>query len=201
MERSIYLNCVIKKILFCMSLLFSVNAIGVDFKVGGMYYNITSRENLTVSLTAPSYRGYYEGDIVIPEYVTYNNKKYRVTSLDEKSFYGCWKLTSLTIPKSIISIETSFSNCINLKSVTLYCKNVVNYMFHERPLKKVILGEGVETVGEKAFYHCGSLRSLTISNTVTSIGDFAFLGCGSLESVTIPSSVRSIGTEAFSGCI
>lgn len=185
-----------------MSLLFSVNAFGVDFKVNGMYYNITSKENLTVSLTAPDYWGHYKGDIVIPEFVTYNNKKYRVTSLDDKSFRGCSKLISLTIPKSIISIETSFKECNNLKSVTLYCKNVTDYMFYERTsLKKVILGEGVETIGKKAFYHCGPLESLTISNTVISIGDNAFEGCGSLESVTIPSSVRSIGAAAFWGCV
>ncbi len=36
--------------------------------------------------------------------------------------------------------------------------------------------------------------------TVTSIGDYAFYGCGSLPSITIPDSVTAISSSAFSGC-
>ena len=201
MVRNMYLSSVIKKFMFCMSLLFSVNAFGFDFKAKGVYFKITSEEELTVSLTAPDYRGHYEGDVVIPEYVTYKGKKYNVTSLDKMSFWGCNLVNSLTIPNSIVSIEASFSDCYHIKSVTLHCKNVKENMFGEKKyLETVMLGKGVETVGKHAFYHCPNLKSLTISNTVKTIGGFAFEGCRSLESVTIPSSVRSIGKQAFWGC-
>ena len=196
-----YLNGVIKTTVFFMSLLVSVNVFGFDFKVNGFYYKITSREELTVSLTAPDYRGHYEGDIVIPEYVTYNKKKYHVTALDEKSFRGCTFLKSLTIPKSIVSIEAPFMDCHHIQSVTLHCKNVINNMFYEKnSLEKVTLGEGVETVGAKAFYHCLGIKSLTISNTVKSIEEYAFDSCMRIDSVTIPSSVKRIGDNAFYGC-
>ncbi|MCD7843058.1 MAG: leucine-rich repeat domain-containing protein, partial [Clostridiales bacterium] len=45
-------------------------------------------------------------------------------------------------------------------------------------------------------YH-ESITAAVIEDGVTSIGDFAFFGCGSLESLTIPDSVTSIGYYAF----
>ena len=67
-------------------------------------------------------------------------------------------------------------------------------------VKQVIIGDGVTTIGVRAFYYCSSLASITIPNSVTSIGDEAFYYCSSLTSITIPNSVTSIGNYAFSGC-
>ena len=58
----------------------------------------------------------------------------------------------------------------------------------------------VTSIGNNAFYWCGSLTSVTIPTGVTSIGNYAFYNCSGLTSVTIPSSVTSIGASAFSGC-
>ena len=67
-------------------------------------------------------------------------------------------------------------------------------------ITKVVLPDGLTSIGSYAFYNCSGLTSITIPNSVTSIGDYAFQGCSGLTSVTIPNSVTSIGTEAFSGC-
>ena len=58
----------------------------------------------------------------------------------------------------------------------------------------------VTSIGDYAFWLCGSLTSVTIPNSVTSIGKGAFEYCISLTSVTIPNSVTSIGEEAFVWC-
>ena len=67
-------------------------------------------------------------------------------------------------------------------------------------LTRVIIGNGVTTIGKNAFYGCSSLTSVTIPNSVTTIGEAVFYGCSSLTSVTIPNSVTTIGSEAFSDC-
>ena len=67
-------------------------------------------------------------------------------------------------------------------------------------IKKVVIEEGVTSIGYDAFMNCQSLLSVTIPSSVTSIGDDAFWFCTSLPSVTIPSSVTSIGKEAFWSC-
>ncbi len=67
-------------------------------------------------------------------------------------------------------------------------------------VKSAVIAEGVTSIGEFAFYKCGSLTSVTIPDSVTSIGEYAFYKCTSLTSVTIPDSVTSIGVGAFSNC-
>ena len=67
-------------------------------------------------------------------------------------------------------------------------------------VKRIIIGDSVTTIGNKAFYNCSSLTSVTIPNSVTTIGIGAFSGCSSLTSVTIPNSVTTIEQSAFDGC-
>ena len=112
------------------------------------------------------------GDFVITE---------GTKGLAGSAFIGCWDLTSVTIPNSVISIgEDAFSGCSRLTSVTI--------------------PNSVTNIGDGAFKGCSSLPSITIPNSVTSIGNRAFSGCSRLTSVTIPNSVTSIGNRAFSGC-
>ena len=68
-------------------------------------------------------------------------------------------------------------------------------------IKQIIIGDGVTTIGNRAFSYCSHLTSVTIPNSVTTIGNSAFEYCSSLTSVTIPNSVTTIGSEAFEYCI
>ncbi len=67
-------------------------------------------------------------------------------------------------------------------------------------IKKVVINNGVTSIGSSAFSCCYELTSVTIPNSVTSIGEQAFRGCTGLTSVTIPNSVTSIGEQAFYKC-
>ena len=67
-------------------------------------------------------------------------------------------------------------------------------------ITKVIIEEGVTSIGSSAFYKCAKLKEVVIPNTVTEIGYGAFRLCTSLESVTIPDSVTSLPAAAFKEC-
>ena len=67
-------------------------------------------------------------------------------------------------------------------------------------VKKVVIEDGVTSIGSYAFASCNNLTSITISDSVTSIGNRAFVSCTSLTSITIPNSVTSIGAYAFRNC-
>ncbi len=105
-----------------------------------------------------------------------------LTAIGDKAFYGCSRLTSVTIPGSVTSIGGSaFYNCRGLTSITI--------------------PSSVTSIGDYTFRGCSSLTSVTIPNSVTSIGRGAFYGCSRLTSVTIPSSVTSIEDYTFYDCI
>ena len=67
-------------------------------------------------------------------------------------------------------------------------------------IKKVVIEDGVTSIGNFAFRDCSSLTSIEIPSSVTSIGDYAFYNCNGLTGITIPNSVTSIGNGAFSDC-
>ena len=66
-------------------------------------------------------------------------------------------------------------------------------------IKKIIIEEGVTSIGEFAFAQC-SVTEVIISNTVARIGEYAFWLCDSLTSIIIPESVTSISESTFDNC-
>ena len=44
-------------------------------------------------------------------------------------------------------------------------------------IERIIIGDGVTTIGEDAFSECSELASVTIPNSVTTIGEDAFVDC------------------------
>ena len=67
-------------------------------------------------------------------------------------------------------------------------------------VKRVVLGEGVVSIGDWAFYRCDSLTSIFIPEGVTYIGSRTLAICMSLTSIYIPKSVTSIGDRVLDGC-
>ena len=196
-----------------------------------IYYNyINNGTELEVTYQGSSYDSYsgeYQGNVVIPEEVTFMNRTLKVTSIGEGAFRGCSGLTSITIPNSVTSIEwyafwgcssltsitipnsvtsiggSAFYNCSGLTSITIpNSVTGIGYMefYGCSGLTSVTIPNSVTSIGKGAFYGCSGLTSITIPNSVTSIGDCAFMSCKGLTSINIPNSVTSIGDCAFSGC-
>jgi hypothetical protein len=73
---------------------------------------------------------------------------------------------------------------------------------HKNDITRVVIEDGVTSIGAKAFYDCSyeGLTSINIPASVTSIGIDAFAYCYSMTSIAIPASVTSIGDGAFRNC-
>ena len=70
------------------------------------------------------------------------------------------------------------------------------YLFREG-IKKVIIEEGITTVGMGAFYDCRNLIEVELFNTVERICDGAFCWCENLDKINIPESVKVIDYGVF----
>ena len=66
-------------------------------------------------------------------------------------------------------------------------------------ITKVVLEEGITSVGMKAFGQFSNLETIELPSTLETINPFAFYECEKLSNITIPNSVTFIGQEAFFG--
>ena len=140
-----------------------------------------------------------------------------VAAIGKYAFYNCFRLEGMTIPESVTAIgQYAFQSCGGLKSVhisslTAWCQ--IKFDYNANPLRqahelylngervtKLVLPEGLKSVGTDAFAGCTGLTEVTIHDGVTAIGGSAFSGCSGLTGVTIPSHVTDIGDSAFSDC-
>ncbi len=136
--------------------------------------------------------------IVVPASITYKNTKYDVTAIGKNAFYNNTNLTSITIPNSINSIDSSaFSGCSNIINAVIPTSAIS--AIPKSKLQTVVINGGT-SIGYRAFSSCSTLISITIPETVTSIEEQAFYNCSSLLSITISNTVTSIGYNAFYGC-
>ncbi|MBR5726965.1 MAG: leucine-rich repeat protein [Muribaculaceae bacterium] len=117
-----------------------------DFEVDGVWYRAQD-ENTAMVIQKPGENNLYQGDVVIPEEVTYEDYTFSVVGIDEGAFEDCYELNSVVIGDAVESIgENAFQGCTDLTSVTI--------------------GSGVTTIGAKAFNYCNALQSVTCRGAV-----------------------------------
>ena len=135
-----------------------------------------------------------------------------LTGIETGAFAGS-SLTSIIIPKSVISIsESAFNSCSSLASIkvdngnTKYdsrgdCNAIIETETNTlvAGCMNTVIPNSVTSIGNQAFINCTGLKSIDIPNSVTNIKEAAFYGSG-LTSVTIPNSVTTIDMWAFGWC-
>ena len=67
-------------------------------------------------------------------------------------------------------------------------------------IKKVVISEGITSVGKFAIYEMPNLTEISLPNTLEIIGESSICSCDSLQKVHIPASVTAIEKYAFSFC-
>ena len=134
-----------------------------DFTQGGLYYKIHGSDVHIVSENATSpYNTQGGSNFTIQKTVTYGGNTYNVTKIGAHAFENR-NIMSVNILADITEIgESAF---------------IGNYLLWSCYLR----GNGLTSIGKKAFYGCQSLRSLDIPESVTSIGEKAFGKCFALK--------------------
>lgn len=72
---------------------------------------------------------------------------------------------------------------------------------HCAEIRTVVIRNGVESIGDKAFYRCGNLEQITIPDSVTEIGADALYECGKLTAIEIPSGVTVLEESVLYDCV
>lgn len=165
----------IKKGFALLAILFFTSEV---FAIDGINYSIISSVSKTVRVEGLDNIGSDYEDILIPENITIDGKRYRVTSINSRAFYGCNTIKSIVIPESVTSIGSRvFQYCSNLESITLPTH--------------------VNEMGWNCFYGCSNLISIIFPEGVTGIRRDDVYGCIGLRKVSIPSSVTEIDFVLF----
>ena len=85
-------------------------------------------------------------------------------------------------------------------SMENYSETGAPWNSYKTQIKSVVIGDGVTSIGNYAFYGCTGITTLKIGSSVRSIGTGAFACCSSLSKVDIPASVIGLGDNVFLGC-
>lgn len=124
-----------------------------------------------------------------------------VVSIGGNAFGSCDALTALDLPDSVTSIgETAFQACTKLSSIKFpACVDIGRAAFaYCKSLTSISMDEG--TIGGSAFSNCSYLTDVTL-NEVTKVGAGAFKSCQRLSSVELGSGLQEIGVGAFDDCL
>lgn len=132
----------IRTVIALLSLFISSAAFADSPVLIGKLYYLLDNKKLEAQITNsrdPDVSGYQFSSISIPSEVTYDKKKYKVTSIGTGAFMNS-KVESVTVPNTVTDLSSNaFYMCYSLTSVTL--------------------PNGIKQIGYNAFSYCPSLKS------------------------------------------
>ncbi|MBQ8800617.1 MAG: leucine-rich repeat protein [Lachnospiraceae bacterium] len=112
------------------------------------------------------------------------------------------KNVSLIVPESVTEVGYWCFRLCNVRELIYNSPaEIVDEMFIEcRCLEKLVLGEKVRKLGNRAFATCVSLKSVEWQGDLEKVGEYAFSDCKSLEKVVIPGTLKTVEKGMFYGC-
>lgn len=226
-----YMKHYLLKISFLLLFLFNaIQGYAYDFEVNGIYYNVLSAKERTLTVVANSDVPYNQ--LVIPEEVEYNDIKFTPVKIQLNRSI----VPTITIPSTIKEIDGVVSSGI-IRNIDIYISDLAafckikftnenlfryNLYLNNKLLTDLVIPEGIDSLGRN-FFDCISIKTLKLPSSLKYIETWGFGGClnlksiiieeglpyisqglfsncDSLESISIPQSVTSIRNAAFSGC-
>ena len=177
----IFLLCAITKLAVCQQFI----------TIEGITYKTISQEEVEIAFIEDKNK--ISQDIIIPQSITIDGKKYNVTAID--GFFSA-PIRTITISEGVKTIKKgAFTQCKQLSTVNLpqSLRTIEKQAFQYcSSLTAIIIPKNVTVIEERAFFSCDKLTTINIPQGVNTIGKFAFYKCGNLSSVTIEEGVENI---------
>ncbi|MCI8332787.1 MAG: leucine-rich repeat protein [Clostridiales bacterium] len=112
-----------------------------------------------------------------------------VTTIGDRAFESCVRLTDVVMPKSLTAIgENAFDSCEQLENVVIP-EGVTEILYGAFTacisLKRIALPDSLIMLYGHSFADCKSLQKVNIPKNVILVGNYSFLGCSSLESINV----------------
>nr|WP_232210602.1 leucine-rich repeat domain-containing protein [Alloprevotella rava] len=132
-----------------------------------------------------------------------------ITHLGTAVFRACPKLTEVTLPSKVTSLDKPFDGCSNLETINVpngsQLKTLRSNSFSTNKNLKHFNFQGtcqLEKIESNAFAYLKNLESFTFPKTVKEIETNAFRGCAGMKTAVFPSDaeIEVIGAGAFADC-
>jgi len=204
------------------SLRFELNENGTYYRVIGVLYS--TEKNLTIP---EMYNGIPVKEIADKAFDGCSNLEtisipQSIITVGNSVFYGCDKLTSVSMPAVQQMDKGAFTGCSSIKDLTIpadflgYVKsqplesitithvkttNICASAFSKhQSLKKVTISQGITTIGKEAFTECDLLEKVVLPEGLCVVGQWAFAFCPMLKDIILPSTLQEIHLVAFRDC-
>ena len=134
---------------------------GAPVKQNNMSFTVNDKNSVTFKGTDTK-----KANVTIPDTITVQGKKLKVTTIAEGAFEKNTSITNVTLGKNVKQIgKNAFRNCKKLKKVT-YPSNLQQLGAQSfencTSLQQVSLPDSVKTIGKKAFKNCKKLKKFTV---------------------------------------
>lgn len=141
----------------------------------------------------------------------------KLKTIESFAFINCTSLNSFAIPSTVTRIgENIFRNCQSIQRIVVDGSNenykAVDGVLFTNDGKGLIayppgnsrtdysIPDGVEYIGNSAFYNARNLKRVYFPNSLKSISHIGFRGCSGLSEITLGNQLSSIGNGAFWDC-
>lgn len=137
-----------------------------------------------------------------------------IKNINSSAFNNCRSLTNVSLPESIISIDSAFDSCSSLTEIFIprnvsylnrwtfvYCSNLTTITVDADNEYYTSIDGALYDKGVTTFLKCPEGKAyLKIEDSVTQIESASFAFSKKLEQIIIPEGVTFIGDGAFESC-